>query len=137
MEPLTAATIVTLAFTKIFETSIEKFTESALEKMGELRKKIWQKLSGKTEAVAALKSAEQGSQTEVEKIAGYLEAVMKEEPDFADEIAKLAREIQSEMPSEGKVGTQEMHIHGDNSKNYQTQINEPQAPTFIGGEHHH
>ena len=50
MEPLTAGVIVTLAFTKAFETTIEKFTEAALVKMDELRQKIWNKLRGNPRA---------------------------------------------------------------------------------------
>jgi hypothetical protein len=42
---LTVATIAGFAFSKFFESSVgklgEKFTEAALAKMDELRKKIW------------------------------------------------------------------------------------------------
>ncbi len=40
MEPLTATAIATLALTKVFETSVEKFTEAAIAKINKLRKKI-------------------------------------------------------------------------------------------------
>ncbi len=55
MEPisLTAGAIATLAFTKVFETSVEKFTEAAIAKMDILRKKIWDKLRGNIKAETA------------------------------------------------------------------------------------
>ena len=56
--PLTASAIATLAFTKIFEKTLEKFTEAALAKMDELRKKIWDKLRGDSSAVSALAAVE-------------------------------------------------------------------------------
>ena len=43
MEPITAGAIATLAFTKAFEKTIEKFTEATWNKIEALRKKIWQK----------------------------------------------------------------------------------------------
>jgi hypothetical protein len=55
MEPLTASVIITLAFTKIFEKTIEKFTEAALTKMDELRQKIFNKFQGNVKVETALK----------------------------------------------------------------------------------
>ncbi|CAO5061844.1 hypothetical protein MiTs_01873 [Microcystis aeruginosa NIES-2521] len=40
MEPITVATIVAL----VFQTTVEKFTEAALEKINTLRQIIWNKL---------------------------------------------------------------------------------------------
>ncbi|AFY53612.1 hypothetical protein Riv7116_1038 [Rivularia sp. PCC 7116] len=55
---LTATAIATLAFGKFIEGGAgkfaEKFTEAALQKMDELRKKIWNKLRGKKNAEAAI-----------------------------------------------------------------------------------
>ena len=53
MEPLTATAIATLALTKVFETSIEKFTEAAIAKINGLRKKIWDKFRGNVQAESA------------------------------------------------------------------------------------
>ncbi|MDJ0732120.1 MAG: hypothetical protein QNJ33_19255 [Crocosphaera sp.] len=50
MEPITTTVIVTLAFTKFLETSVEKFTEAGLQKMDELRQKIWAKLGSNAKA---------------------------------------------------------------------------------------
>ncbi|MEH1903712.1 MAG: hypothetical protein V7L04_20450 [Nostoc sp.] len=55
MEAITAGAIATLAITKAFEKTIEKFTEAALVKMDELRKKIWGKLRGNLKASIATK----------------------------------------------------------------------------------
>lgn len=51
---LSATVIATLAFTKILEKTVEKFTEGALTKMDELRQKIWKKLRGNPRAENAL-----------------------------------------------------------------------------------
>lgn len=56
--PLSVSAIATLAFTKIFDKTLEKFTEPALTKMDELRKKIWDKLRGDSSAVSALAAVE-------------------------------------------------------------------------------
>ncbi|MGK7939789.1 MAG: hypothetical protein AB4062_06490 [Crocosphaera sp.] len=53
MEPITTTVIVTLAFTKFLETSVEKFTQAGLQKIDELRNKIWTKLKGNTNAEEA------------------------------------------------------------------------------------
>ncbi len=57
MEPLSATAIATLALTKVFETSIEKFTETAIAKMNKLRKMIWDKFRGNVKAERALTAA--------------------------------------------------------------------------------
>ncbi|WP_259679031.1 hypothetical protein ACLB6K_19705 [Microcystis aeruginosa FACHB-524] len=46
MEPITVATIVAL----VFQTTVEKFTEAALEKINTLRQIIWNKLKANPNA---------------------------------------------------------------------------------------
>ncbi|NCT45210.1 MAG: hypothetical protein GPJ35_18730 [Microcystis aeruginosa G11-09] len=91
MEPITVATIVAL----VFQTTVEKFTEAALEKINTLRQIIWNKLKDNPKAEKALQAAEKGSKTDLEKVADYLKVAMNDEADFAEKVKGLATEIQS------------------------------------------
>ncbi|MEA5582589.1 hypothetical protein VB620_14715 [Nodularia harveyana UHCC-0300] len=130
MEPITAGAIATLAFTKIFEKSIETFTEAALAKMDELRKKIWDKLRGNPKAETALLATEQGSKEDLNRVAAYLQIALHEEPQFAEEIEKLAREIEAGRKAE-KGMTQNNY---DSSTGYQ--IGTATGTNYFGGTHH-
>ncbi len=130
MESLSALAIVTLAFigTKAAETTVEKFTEAALEKAQQLRQKIIDKLRGNPKAEKALISAE-------EVVSKYLEEAMAEDDKFAQEIKALAKEIHNLNQVEGeklqvscgefnynKVSGGEVNYNKDNK-----------APVFQGG----
>lgn len=135
MEPLTAGAIATLAFTKAFEKTIEKLTEATFNKINELRKKIWDKVRiYYPKAETALVEAEKGSKPDVDKVAAYLQVVMKEEPEFAAEIEELARVIQQEI----NIG----QIQGQNVQNVysgEAQQNNAigsKAPVIQGGSGH-
>jgi hypothetical protein len=91
MEPITVATIVAL----VFQTTVEKFTEAALEKINTLRQIIWNKLQANPKAEKALQAAEKGSKTDLEKVADYLKVALNDEADFAEKVKGLATEIQS------------------------------------------
>jgi acyl-coenzyme A synthetase/AMP-(fatty) acid ligase len=134
MEPisLTAGAIATLAFTKFFETSVEKFTEKAIAKMDVLRKKIWDKLRGNVKAETALTAAEKGSKSDLDKVADYLKIVMNEEPEFGKEVQALAHEIRIGKIQDNSSMTQNNH---DNSTGYQTKIE--QGTNYLGGTHYH
>ncbi|AFZ02241.1 hypothetical protein [Calothrix sp. PCC 6303] len=119
MEALTASVIVTLAFTKIFEKTIEKFTESALVQMDELRKKIWDKFRGNVKVETALRAAEKGSKTDLDTVAAYLQVLMHEQPDFAEEIRAIAKEIKAGQKQDNSSMTQ---INQDNAKGWQTKV---------------
>ncbi|MEH2158996.1 hypothetical protein [Nostoc sp.] len=54
------------------------------------------KLRGKQEAVTALVEAEKGSRANLDRVVGYLQEIMKSDPNFAQEVEKLASEIQDE-----------------------------------------
>ncbi|WP_016950459.1 hypothetical protein [Anabaena sp. PCC 7108] len=119
---LTAATIAGFAFSKFFESSVgklgEKFTAAALAKMDELRKKIWDKLRGNSKAVTALTAIEQGSKADLTRLEVYLEDEMNDDPQFAEEVKKLAEEIHA-----GKIQDNShmvMNIDGQNNTGYQT-----------------
>ncbi|MEO0537533.1 MAG: hypothetical protein AAF215_27190 [Cyanobacteria bacterium P01_A01_bin.123] len=118
---LTVSTIATLAFTKFLETSAgelaKKFTQSAIEQMDTLRQKIWAKLRGNSRAEAALTAAEDGSKTDIEKVADYLKVEMNEDDTFATELQALAQQIQA-----GKIqdkSTMHMEVTGNDNTNIQ------------------
>jgi hypothetical protein len=129
---LTAATIASFAFSKFFESSFgklgEKFTESALVKMEELRRKIWDKLGSNSKAVTALRAIEEGSKADLTRLEVYLEDEMKDDPQFAQEVKKLAEEIHA-----GKIQDNSqmvMNIDGQNNTGYQNK----NEVTVQGGE---
>ncbi|MBW4591905.1 MAG: hypothetical protein KME46_03005 [Brasilonema angustatum HA4187-MV1] len=128
MEPLTAGAIATLAFTKAFEKTIEKFTEAALVKMDKLRKKIWDKLRGNIKAETALAAAEKGSKADLDTVTAYLRVEMDKDERFAQDVQTLAREIHQEI-NIGKISGQNVqNVYGGEA--YQN--NDSKAPIFQG-----
>ena len=134
MEPLTATAIATLALTKVFETSIEKFTEAAIAKINGLRKKIWDKFRGNVQAESALTAAEKGSKPDLDKVASYLEEVMKKEPAFAQEVQTLAHEIHQEINIGKMQGQNIQNVYGGEVE--QNNANSTNAPVIQGGSNH-
>jgi len=132
MEPLTAGVIATLAFTKAFEKTIEKFTEAALAKMDMLRKKIWQKLQGNPNAEKALTAVEQGNKAELDKVAVYLQYVMLEDKEFSAEVQALAQEINAGKLQDNSHMTQ---YNSDSARGWQTKVEGGTA--YIGENHFH
>ncbi|BAY89455.1 MULTISPECIES: hypothetical protein [unclassified Tolypothrix] len=134
MEPvtLTAAGIATLVFTKAFETTIEKATESVLKKLEQLRQKILQKFKGTPRVEAALVKVQQGSQEDLNVVAAYLQEAMNNDPQFAEEVKTLATEIHQEI-NIGKVeGKNVQNVYGGEA----FQSNDAKAPTIQGGSGH-
>ncbi len=120
---LTAFAIAEFAFKKFFESGVgklgEKFTETALTKMDELRQKIWDKLRGNPRAEKALQEIEKGSKDHLNKLAVYLEDEMKDNPDFAAQISTLAQEIKA---GKIQVNSQNIQQNYDNSTGFQNDI---------------
>ncbi|MCA2589065.1 MAG: hypothetical protein IM512_25450 [Microcystis sp. M34BS1] len=130
MEPITVATIVAL----VFQTTVEKFTEAALEKINTLRQIIWNKLKANSNAEKALQAAEKGSKTDLEKVADYLKVAMNDEADFAEKVKGLATEIQSlkiqdnSSMNQTNYGGQNLQNQGEVGEVYQAEtinINKP------------
>jgi len=94
---LTAAIIIELAFKKILETSAgelsKKFTLDAIAKMDELRQKIQDKFTGDSRAETAINAIADGSTSEIPRLEVYLEDLMRDEPEFANQLQLLAQEI--------------------------------------------
>ncbi len=139
MEPvstLTAAAIADLAFKKFIESGAgelaKKFTESAIVKMDDLRKVIWNKMQGKPTAEAALTSIEAGSKAELDRLVAYLQVAMDDDLPFADDIRLLAQKIHA-----GKIqDNSSMHQNNsDNAKGWQTKVEGGTA--YVGEIHFH
>ena len=97
---LTASVIVNLAFQKFLESGAgelgKKFTTDAIATMDTLRKKLWQRLTGKSEKLdKALSQAEEGDRGALDTIAKNLDVVMDDDESFATEIKTLAQQIQA------------------------------------------
>jgi len=132
---LSASAITTLAVQKLIESGAgelaKKFTVTAIEKMDELRQKIWDKLRGKSPRVdEALVNAEKGDCTALETVAKYLDVAMDEDADFAAEVQAVAQVIHA-----GRIGDQSTmtQINQDNAKGWQTKVEGGTA--YIGEIH--
>lgn len=104
MDPtiLTASAIASLAFQKFLESGTgelgKKFTTDAIAKMDTLLKRIWSKLRGKPQVEEIKTSIEQTHKMtpeQIDQIATYLQVVMDEDFQFADEIQLLTKEIKA------------------------------------------
>lgn len=133
VDPVTtfsALAIAKFAFKKFFESSVgklgEKFTETALTKMDELRHKILDKLRGNTRAIGAVAAIEKGSEEDLQRLAVYLEDEMKEDPEFAAEIRAIAHEININRVEDNSSQTQ--NIYG--GKGYQTKMGDSNTNQF-------
>jgi hypothetical protein len=143
VDPVTAATVFSankiakLAFTKFIDSGAsklaEKFTEAAIVKMDDLRKKIWAKLRGKSPKIdEALTKAEQGDRSAVDTVAKYLDVEMENNSDFAAEIRAIAHEIALEQYQDNSTMSQ-INYGGIN---YQTKTGDSNT-NFFGGTHNH
>ncbi|MDV3351310.1 hypothetical protein QGP82_21580 [Leptothoe sp. LEGE 181152] len=133
---LTVSSIATLAFTTFLESSTEevtqKLTKAVLEKINTLRAKIWAKLRGIPAIHELSATVEKGGQVTPQKIdkliTPYLEAAMKEDPSFAEEIRQLACEINQEINISETLAENVQNVHGGSA----VQINDPKAPVIAG-----
>jgi CHAT domain len=134
-QPMTQATIptnkiISLAFTKVLNQKVDKFSETAQAKIDELHQKICDKLKDNPRAVKALTAVESGSKEHLDKLATYLEDEMEEDEQFALEVQELAQEINAgRIPDEGGM-TQNNY---DNAKGWQTKVDGGTA--YIGEIH--
>jgi hypothetical protein len=127
---LSALVIAKFAFNKFFESSVgklgEKFTETALTKMDELRHKILDKLRGNSRAIGAVAAIEKGSEEDLQRLAIYLEDEMKDDAEFAAEIRAIAHEININRVEDNSSQTQ--NIYG--AKGYQTKMGDNNKNQF-------
>jgi hypothetical protein len=136
---LTAGAIATLAFQKFIESGAselaKKLTEAGVTKIDLLRKKIWDKLRGKSERVdEALVRIEQGDRVALDTIAKYLDVAMEDNTDFATEIQAIAHEITLELDQFQDNSSMNQINYG--GTNYQTKTGNENT-IFFGGTHNH
>ncbi|MEQ8755674.1 MAG: hypothetical protein RID09_19460 [Coleofasciculus sp. G1-WW12-02] len=77
-------------FGAAIETGVGKATESIIRKA---RDTIMPKLSRYPDADREIAAAQQGSQPDLAKVTQYLQAVMKQDPAFAQEVERLAGQV--------------------------------------------
>ncbi|MCL1473162.1 hypothetical protein [Argonema antarcticum] len=95
---LAAAKIAEIAFGKLVETAVGKSIEAGLEKLKPLRDKILHKLTGNADAEAALAEVQQNPfPANVERVATFLDAAMRTDKPFANEVQTLAQQINQEI----------------------------------------
>ncbi|WP_413164021.1 tetratricopeptide repeat protein [Capilliphycus salinus ALCB114379] len=99
MKPLTAAAILTLAFSKSIEKNSEKLTEGGLQKLNDLRQLIGQKVRGKDQVEKAFQQLEQGleSDIDIQAVAAFLETAMNRDLEFSQQVQTLAQQINQEL----------------------------------------
>jgi uncharacterized membrane protein YheB (UPF0754 family) len=136
---LTAGAITTLAFQKFVEAGsgelAKKFTESLVLKLETLRKKILEKLSGKSERVdEAIERVGQGDLPALDLVSKYLDVAMEDDPYFATEIQTIAHNITLELDQNQDNSNLTQTNYG--GTNYQTKTGKDNT-NFIGGTHQH
>jgi hypothetical protein len=135
---LTAGVIVDLAARKFIESGAgklaEKFTESAIQKMGDLWQRIKTRLSGKSEkldeAMVKVEQADPAAQAVVSK---YLDVAMEDYPEFAAEVQQLAHQITLEQRQDNS--SMNAYNYGSGTV-YQTKTGDYNT-NFFGGTHNH
>ncbi|MBD2114953.1 tetratricopeptide repeat protein [Nodosilinea sp. FACHB-141] len=131
---LTANTILTVALARFSDSNShnlqEKFTKAGLLKIDELYRSIREKIQGNQKQESALISAEQGSKTELDNLATYLETMMNDDTEFAAEIQHISQEIYAEKLKDNTMMVQNNY---DNAKGWQTKIEGGTA--YIGEIH--
>ena len=118
---MAAGAIVNLAFQKFAEAGgtklAEKFTETGLEKLGELWAAIRERLEGKWSKVdEALMKLEAGDSAAIEKVAGRLDGEMDDDEDFDALIRGLVREVTLNQV-QGDKGQIQNNFGGTNFQN--------------------
>ena len=134
---LTATVIATLACQKLIESGAsevgKKFTTAAIEKMDDLRQRIWEKLHGRSPNVdEALKKVESGDQTALATIAKNLDVVMDDDKAFAAQMQAVAQEIEK-----GKLNDQSTMVQNNYDSSTGFQNNVEGGTAYIGTIHIH
>ena len=121
---LTVGSIAVLAFTKFLESSAgeaaKKLTPAVLDKIDTLRQTIWAKLRGIPDVDELNATAEKGGPVDeqnVKLLTPYLEAAMKADPAFDQQIRQLASEINQEINIQQGSGGEVWNVIGKAEKN--------------------
>lgn len=131
---LTAGAIATLAFQEFIKSGAgelaKKFTADAIAKMNDLRELIWNKLRGNPDAESALANVKDGAEDELNDVATYLKAAMKNDLQFASQVQALAQQINAGKLQDNSSMTQNNY---DNARGWQTKVEGGTA--YIGEIH--
>ena len=100
IEALTATAIVKFLSSKFAEKAAEKLSEEGLKKLNNLRELILQKVRGQAKLENALTQVEQGSESDIQPVATFLETAMNKDREFAQQVQTLAQEINQEINME-------------------------------------
>lgn len=120
---LTAAAILELAFKKVLETGTgeiaKKYTGDVLKLIDKLYEKVRERLVKNPAAEPAVAAIEQGQSTDLSPVVPHLQAVMADDPEFAQEIRQLAQQINNIDAVEGHnvqnvSGGQGIQINNEN-----------------------
>lgn len=137
---ISVGTIISLAFQGFLNSEAgkasvgkvtEKLTEATLEKIGQLRKLIFERLRHKTkvqEIEAAIDQTAQVTPEQLETLKAYLQVEMNEDPQYEAEVKQLAAQIQQEIniaQMQGQQNNQIVHPHGHGQQFNNENINAP------------
>lgn len=132
---LTVGAIAALAFVKFLESSAsevgKRLTPTVLGKIDVLRKKIVARLRGISEVDelnATIDKGQRLTERQINLLTPHLEAAMKEDAAFAQDIQQLSNEINQEITVNEILGRNIQNIYGGAP----VQINDPEAPIFTG-----
>ncbi|MGB0562772.1 MAG: hypothetical protein ACPGVO_13360 [Spirulinaceae cyanobacterium] len=96
MEPITTAIIVGFLADKVLGTATEKYTESAIAKLNQLTRAVWERLRAKNpKAEKAIAVFEQQDLSVRQKLETYLDDEMQDDPEFRAFVETLAQEIEA------------------------------------------
>ncbi|MFB2921534.1 hypothetical protein [Aerosakkonema funiforme] len=116
---LAAVKIAEIAFGKLVETAVGKGIEASLEKLKPLRDKIRHRLKGDAQADIALMDVEKNpSGPNLDRVGTFLDAAMRTDKPFAEEIQAMAQQI-----------NQEINLNKVEDNSTKTQINDRSSKT--------
>lgn len=140
-DPLSALAIAAFAFVshfvqtepgkKFIESIVgklgEKTVEAGLHQIGELKRKITEKLSGNDKAQKAVAAAETGDPQALRSLAAHLQLEMDDDEPFATEIKQLAEQIINIGENKGQniqnnYGGQNLQMNNSQSPVVQAEI---------------
>ena len=135
MSALTIAKLIyDLIPEKAKETVTERFTNSAIDKAKELWEKLWGKAQGDAKAEKTLKAVEAGDKDKLDRLKIFLEDLMEDNPEFAEELQKLVQEIEAGKKNEQGSINQTIGDIRDNAK--PTIINKLEGENIHIGDNH-
>lgn len=139
--------VLTLAAAQaIAKIALDKFVESGAGELGKtltvdltqkvkkLGEVVWNRIKGNTTAVEVLEGAAEEKPEDLQKLKKYLNTLWDKNPEFSQEVKKLADEIHFELTQLDDNSSMTQNNYG--GTNYQTKTG-PNNTNFMGGTHTH